>query len=110
MKRSLKRVLVTAGTTAALAVSLPIGSAAAINTAPCGNRTDLVKIDYNNGSSSVCYANAGFVSVNLPNAYRVSTGNNVVTFRTSAGTVVLGKWQAKRVVEAGTTITSVQIS
>ncbi|WP_217136882.1 beta/gamma crystallin domain-containing protein [Streptomyces sp. AC558_RSS880] len=109
MKRSLKRVLVAAGSTAALAVSLPVSTAAAINTAPCGDRNDLVKIEYYNGGSSVCYANAGSMNVNIPEVYRVSTGNNNVIFRTNVGTEIVGKWKTKRVVEPGTTMTSLHI-
>jgi hypothetical protein len=110
MKRSLKRVLVAAGSTAALAVSLPVSTAAAINMAPCGDRNDLVKIEYHNGgSSSVCYANAGSMNVNIPEVYRVSTGNNNVIFRTNVGTEIVEKWKTKRVVEYGTTITSLHI-
>lgn len=102
MKRSLKRVLVTVGATAALAVSLPVSSAAAINTAPCSDRTDFVKIEFDNGAPPVCYANAGGAYVSHPGVYRISSGNNRLVFASTMGSFGMEKWQSRRMVESPT--------
>ncbi|MEU4888213.1 MULTISPECIES: beta/gamma crystallin domain-containing protein [Streptomyces] len=110
MNRSLKRVLVTAAATGALTAALPLSTAMAINQTGCGNRTDLVKITYNNGSSSVCFANAGAVNVNYSGVIRVTSGNNRLRFVSNGETYSMEKWASKRIID-GTphTITRLRI-
>jgi hypothetical protein len=91
-------VLATIMLTASVMVGLA-PSASAINTAPCGDRTDFAKVTYNGGLSSRCYANAGSVSVSLLNVTRLCTGNNVVTWyisRTVTGAPVQATMQRNR--------------
>lgn len=100
MKRSLKRIVVGALATGVVAVALPMSSAAAINSTPCGNRTDIVKVTYT-GGKTFCMANAGVTNRKFPNMLRVSSGNNEVRFVVDGQTISMGKWQTKRAVDNG---------
>lgn len=110
MKRSLKRVIVGAIATGAMTVALPVGSAAAINNLQCGDRTDLVKVVYNDGRAMTCFANAGVMDLNLPYVTQVSSGNNKVRFVSNGETVSMDKWTKKSILD-GTphTITRLRI-
>ncbi|MFJ8918482.1 beta/gamma crystallin domain-containing protein [Streptomyces sp. NPDC102415] len=99
MERSLKRIVVGAIATGVVAVALPISSAAAINSTPCGSRTDIVKVTYNNGASSFCMANAGVTDRQFPNVTRVSSGNNKIRFVSNGSTISMEKWQQKVIVD-----------
>ncbi|MEE1942883.1 beta/gamma crystallin domain-containing protein [Streptomyces sp. TRM 70361] len=110
MKRSLKRVMVAAAAAVAVSAVVPMSNAAAINTVGCGDRTDFVKIEYGSGGSQkLCYANAGSVGLHLPDAYRISSGNNRITVNSTIGAITLEKWQSKRVVDGSVTITHLRI-
>jgi hypothetical protein len=88
--RGVLGVLATIMLTASVMVGLA-PSASAINTTPCGSRTDLAKATYNGGISSRCWANAGSASATLVGLTRLCSGNNVVTWyvsRTVGGPVV----------------------
>ena len=68
----------------------------AINTAPCGTRTDFFKVWYNSGANTVCYANNGGVPVSYHNVTRITTGNNSGNFELyqtlSDGSISGGYW------------------
>ncbi|MEK8144197.1 beta/gamma crystallin domain-containing protein [Streptomyces sp. M10(2022)] len=99
MERSLKRFVVGAIATGVVAVALPISSAAAINGTPCGSRTDVVKVTYNNGASSFCIANAGVTNRQFPNVTRVASGNNKIRFVSNGSTISMDKWQKKSILD-----------
>ncbi len=48
-----------------------------INAAPCGNRTDFLKLWNDNPA---CFANQGILNINVYTVYRITTGNNYVSF------------------------------
>ncbi|WP_073786281.1 beta/gamma crystallin domain-containing protein [Streptomyces sp. CB01580] len=92
MKRSLSRLAVTVVAAGALTGLLPASTAAAINQTDCGDRTDFVKVTYNGGEGTVCYANKGVVTPNLPNVKRVSSGNNNIEMWLGNEAISMNKW------------------
>lgn len=99
MKRVTQRMTLVMAAAGALAVLMPASPAAAMNRADCGNRNDFVKVWYDGGKNTVCFANAGVQDMNLPNAVKVSSGNNRVRFVVGGDIYTLAKWSAKVDVE-----------
>ncbi|MET9504152.1 beta/gamma crystallin domain-containing protein [Streptomyces sp. NPDC006622] len=107
MKRSLLSFgVVVAGAMVAL---LPLSSASAVNETGCGTHDDFVKVWYDNGDRTACYANAGYIAPQLPNVYRISSGNNNIEFLLGDNEVrTLGKYQNWREVD-GRTLTLLHV-
>ncbi|MCX2923473.1 beta/gamma crystallin domain-containing protein [Streptomyces sp. NEAU-W12] len=76
-----------------------MSSAAAINSTPCGKRTDLVKVTYDEGRKTFCMANAGVTNRKFDKLVRVSSGNNKVRFVVNGRIENMGKWQTKRAMD-----------
>ncbi|MFJ2261951.1 beta/gamma crystallin domain-containing protein [Streptomyces sp. NPDC087844] len=93
MKRSISRIalVVAAGAMTALVPSLP---AAATNQTGCGNRTDFVKVWYNGGSQTACYANAGVIAPQLPNVTRITSGDNNIEMLLGDKVKTMSKWSS----------------
>ncbi|MFF0111303.1 beta/gamma crystallin domain-containing protein [Streptomyces prasinus] len=94
MKRSLSRIALTVVATGVMTALMPLSTASAINQTDCGDRTDFVKVWYNGGASTVCYANAGVLAPNLPNVKRIRSGDNNIEMWLGNGTRVMGKWSS----------------
>ncbi|MFG3266211.1 MULTISPECIES: beta/gamma crystallin domain-containing protein [Streptomyces] len=92
MKRFISRIglVVAAGAMTALVPALP---AAATNQTGCGDRTDFVKVWYN-GGKTVCYANAGVIAPQLPNVYRITSGNNNIEVLLGDHVKTMSKWSS----------------
>lgn len=92
MKRSVSRIalVVAAGAMTALVPALP---AAAANQTGCGDRTDFVKVWYDGGRTA-CYANAGFIAPQLPNVYRITSGNNNIEVLLGDRVKTMPKWSS----------------
>ncbi|WUU80999.1 hypothetical protein OG790_05755 [Streptomyces cellulosae] len=99
MKRVTQRTTLVMAVAGALAVLIPAGPAVAMNRTDCGNRTDFVKVWYNGGKNTVCFANAGVQDVDLPNAVKVSSGNNRIRFVVGGDIYTMDKWATKVDVE-----------
>ncbi|MFJ9718786.1 beta/gamma crystallin domain-containing protein [Streptomyces sp. NPDC101213] len=101
MKRPLARValVLAAGATTALLPALP---AAATNQTGCGDRTDFVKVWYDGGRRTACYANAGVIAPQLPDVYRVTSGNNDIEMILGDQVKTMPKWSSIREVEGRT--------
>ncbi|MFD9541445.1 beta/gamma crystallin domain-containing protein [Streptomyces sp. NPDC060022] len=98
MKRTTKRAVVAAIATGVLAVSLPVSSASAINNTKCTSRTnelrrDIVRVVYNHGISTACFANSGVKDVKLANVTRVTSGNNKIRWVGSGVVYRLDRYQ-----------------
>jgi hypothetical protein len=109
MRQSAKRIVTTTVIAGAMFISLPMATASAINGVPCGNRTDLVKIAYNGDTASRCFANSGVVDVTLRNVYEVSSGNNEIRVVMNGVVYSLSKWQTRRILDSGQTLTRLRI-
>ncbi|MFI1962463.1 MULTISPECIES: beta/gamma crystallin domain-containing protein [Streptomyces] len=92
MKRSTSRIAVTVTAAAALTALLPASQAAAINQTDCGDRTDFVKVWYDGGARTMCFANGGTVTLQLPNVSKVTSGDNNVAMFLGARAVTMNKW------------------
>ncbi|MFF0001482.1 beta/gamma crystallin domain-containing protein [Streptomyces avermitilis] len=110
MKQSFKRTLAVTAAAVGLTAVLPISTASAINATECGPRTDLVKVVYEGGNTSICFANGGVVDMQLAGITSLSTGNNDIRFVQhrggvlgdgSGGTVrTLPRWTTERAAAA----------
>jgi len=95
MKRLLKGLLVLAMGTGLL-VGFP-AAAHAINSTPCGGRSDFFKVvNYdNNIRNEHCFANAGNMSVYITNVTLVCSGNNAAVADFGQGFSAFNKWQCQ---------------
>ncbi|MDQ1038506.1 hypothetical protein QFZ75_004922 [Streptomyces sp. V3I8] len=93
MKRSIARIalVVAAGAMTALVSALP---AAATNQTGCGDRTDFVKVWYDGGGRTACYANAGVIAPQLPGVTRITSGNNNIEMILGDRTRTMSKWSS----------------
>ncbi|MEW1605278.1 beta/gamma crystallin domain-containing protein, partial [Streptomyces sp. NPDC093808] len=66
--------------------------AAAINQTDCGDRTDFVKVWYDGGARTMCFANGGTVTLQLPDVSKVTSGDNNVAMFLGARAVTMNKW------------------
>ncbi|WP_216586882.1 beta/gamma crystallin domain-containing protein [Streptomyces brasiliscabiei] len=94
MNRRTKQVVLSALTTFLAAASLTVTTApqaSAMNTVPCGDRTDYLQAGYHwskpNEYHTTCYANAGEALAYGSWTTWFSTGNNRVQYRAD------GNWQ-----------------
>lgn len=99
MKRSILRISLAAAAAGAMTVVLPASPAAAINQTDCGTRTDFVKVWYNGGSDTKCFANAGTVTPGLPDVERITSGNNSIHVWLGNEIRSMDKWSSIRDVE-----------
>jgi hypothetical protein len=109
MRRSLARVIVGVLATGVVTVALPISSASALNTTPCKQRTDLVKVTFDYGKRTVCFANKGVTNRSWANVTKVSSGNNKIRFVSNGRTYSLEKWRSKRNIEGPQHLTRLRI-
>ncbi|MEZ3182087.1 hypothetical protein KYY02_26490 [Streptomyces pimonensis] len=99
MKRSTQRLSLAAAAAATMTLLLPASPAAAINQIDCGDRTDFVKVWYNGGASTKCFANAGTVTPGLPDVERITSGNNSIHVWLGNEIRAMDKWSSIRDVE-----------
>lgn len=95
----LKKAILVAMSTLALTFVLPATSAFAINTTPCGPRTDFVRLLLDT-LNSYCFANPGAMAVNINGVVQWTSGNNKATLNYEYDgryyTWTLEKWQFSR--------------
>ncbi|MEU1696039.1 beta/gamma crystallin domain-containing protein [Streptomyces hirsutus] len=99
MKRSTQRLSLVAAAAATMTLLLPASPAAAINQTDCGDRTDFVKVWYNGGASTRCFANAGTITPGLVDVERIRSGNNRIHVWLGNEIRAMEKWSAIRDVE-----------
>ncbi|MFF9763129.1 MULTISPECIES: beta/gamma crystallin domain-containing protein [Streptomyces] len=98
-KRFIQRLSLTAATAAAMTLLLPASPAAAINQTDCGDRTDFVKVWYNGGADTKCFANAGTITPALADVERITSGNNNIHVWLGNEIRAMGKWSSIRDIE-----------
>ncbi|MFI8093610.1 beta/gamma crystallin domain-containing protein [Streptomyces sp. NPDC086080] len=99
MKRSTQRLSLAAAAAAAMTLLLPASPAAAINQTDCGDRTDFVKVWYNGGANTKCFANAGTILTGLADVERITSGNNRIHVWLGNEIRVMEKWSSIRDIE-----------
>ncbi|QMV24300.1 hypothetical protein GQS52_23810 [Streptomyces sp. SCUT-3] len=92
MKHRASRIALTVAAAGIMTALLPVSSAAAINQTDCGTRTDFVKVWYDGGDQVMCFANAGIVTPQLPNVWKVSSGDNRIQMFLNNEPVSMEKW------------------
>ncbi|MFF5157761.1 hypothetical protein ACFY3N_16150 [Streptomyces sp. NPDC000348] len=98
MKRSLRRLSLAAAA-GTMTVVLPASPAAAINRTDCGTRTDFVKVWYDGGAGTRCFANAGTLTPGLTDVERITSGSNSIHVWLGDEIRSMGKWSSLRDVE-----------
>jgi hypothetical protein len=80
ISRLLKRATVAGTMAAAIAISLPVVDAHAMNRTDCAGRTDFFTIWNYNYTGELCFANAGSANVAIYQVDATSPGNNNVQY------------------------------